>query len=103
LITPASTARTCERLRCNAEVFDALEVAVGAGMHKKVVLDVEPTTWAGGARHRLSTQQPPDAHEVHVVLVRNSIAAFGLRAMYRRHAESCAGGSGVKTRSKEAA
>ncbi len=102
-MTPESQKRTCEKLRCRAKVFDALEIAVDAGMHKKVVLDVEPTTWADGARYRMSAQQPPDATEIHVVLVRTGGAAFGIRTMYRRHAESCAGGSGVKARSKEAA
>lgn len=94
--------RPCEKIRCTSKVLDALEIATGAGGHKKVVLDVRPTSWANGARFRASTHQPV-AGELHVVVLRTAGQAFGMNTLYRKHADTCGGGSGVKARSKEAA
>jgi hypothetical protein len=94
--------RDCDNVRCKAKVFDALEVAAGSGAHRKVVLDVKPKSWVDGGRYRPSTHQP-NADELHVVGLRTGGQAFGITTMYRKHADSCAGGTGVKARSKEAA
>lgn len=91
--------RECEAIRCHAPVVDAL--IIGAGAHKKLVINPQPTTWAGGGRFRLSSLQYTDQRP-HVVQLRTASQAFGTKALYADHRSTCAGGSGVKTRSKEA-
>lgn len=95
----AGQTRECDNIRCRAEVVDAL--SIGAGAHKKVVLDPHPTTWLNGARFRLSTLQYPDQRP-HVVQMRSAGQAFGITAMFADHRSTCAGGTGVRARSKEA-
>lgn len=91
--------RECDNLRCHAPVVDAL--AIGAGGHKKVILNPYPTTWVNGARFRLSVLQFHDQRP-HVVQMRVVNQAFGIKTMFADHRTTCAGGSGVRTRSKEA-
>jgi hypothetical protein len=91
--------RQCERVRCTAVVVDAL--AIGVTAHSKVVLNPVPTTHADGARFRRSTHQP-DPEELHVSRVAHTQQAFGIRWLYAEHKLTCAGGTGVKARSREA-
>ena len=90
--------RPCENPRCKADVVDALEI--GPTSNKPVVVDPEPTTYAAGGRLRMSSHQPES--KPHVVRLRSAAAAFGLASVYTDHKSTCGGGSGVKTRSKEA-
>lgn len=91
--------RECKKIRCRAVVIDAL--AIGVTAHKKVVLDPVPAPYASGGRFRRSTHQPY-ADELHVVQVNQPQQAFGIRWLYVEHKSTCAGGSGAKTRSREA-
>ena len=91
--------RECERIRCTAVVVDAL--AIGVSGHRKVVLDPVPTTYAEGARYVASANQW-NPGEFLVKQVTQPRQAFGVRWLYADHKRTCAGGTGVKARSREA-
>jgi hypothetical protein len=96
------TSRPCGKVRCTAEVVDLLIVAAGRGAHRPVVVDPAPATWEDGGRVFLLNHQPGTARHPLAKRLTHAGLAAGLRTLYRPHSETCGGGSGKTTRSREA-
>lgn len=94
----------CPNRRCTGHLVEAL--VIGPTSNKPVQLDPRPTTWADGGRYRIRQHQPDpprgEARRVHVDELRIPGQAFGTVLLYQKHIWVCGGGSGAKTRSREA-
>jgi hypothetical protein len=96
--------RDCPSPRCDSEVIDAL--VIGPSSNKEVLLDPVMVGWADNGRYRVRAHQPdPPRNQparLHVDELRNPAQGFGSTLLYRKHAWVCGGGSGTKTKSREA-
>lgn len=91
--------RKCTSVKCDADVIDAL--VVGPTSNKPVTIDPEPTTWDKGGRFKLRGEQAEGGKKPLLVRATHAGQAFGA-VLFAEHKLSCAGGSGVRTRSREA-
>jgi len=89
--------RECASIKCKAMVVDAL--SVGPGSNKPVIIDPEPTTWDKGGRFKLHANQQPGGKPLFVP-ASHAGQAFGAQ-LYADHRHTCAGGTGVRTKSRE--
>jgi hypothetical protein len=95
---PELATRECAHPRCVAQVVEVL--VIGDKSMTTEVIDPEPEyAWPVGKFYLRPIQ--PDDGRVAVGQVRAARQAFARPKMYRSHRESCAGGTGRSTRSRE--
>jgi hypothetical protein len=96
--------RDCPSPKCDGEVLDAL--IIGPSANREVLLDPVPVGWADGGRYRTRQHQPdPPRNQpprLHVDELRSAGQSFGSSLLYRKHLWVCGGGSGGRSKSREA-
>ena len=75
----------CPHGGCDARV---IEVRLGSKL-ECIFVDAAPVTWEDGGRVRISTHQPDAPNGLTARKLVNAKHAFGLKAVYRLHAETC--------------
>lgn len=87
---PRAPLRPCANTRCTRQVFDA-KIVKDRGAPVDVVLDAQASTWAEGARIKLTTSDhlPPGQQHAEKLTGAQIHRAFGVREMYVEHAEVC--------------
>jgi hypothetical protein len=76
----------CPHRNCDATV---IPVRLGPKLESSFV-DVEPVDWSNGGRIRVNGHQP-DPRYLNAVRLLSAAHAFGLRRLFRLHAETCKG------------
>lgn len=78
--------RECPHAKCDALV---IPVRLGPKLERSFV-DAEPVDWSNGGRIRINGHQPNPVY-LNAVRLAHAGQAFGLRRVYRLHAETCKG------------
>jgi hypothetical protein len=76
----------CPHRKCDATV---IPVRLGPKLEQSFV-DAEPVSWSDGGKIRINSHQPDPAYR-NASRLAHAAQAFGLKRLFRLHAETCKG------------